>query len=106
MVSAIRNATIENGTIEICPKSHINGIVKQRWSDKKEKATQIIVDQKIVDKYKQIKLEMKLGDVLLIHIYFIDQEIIVQKNIRYSLVGMWNDTTSKKFYCTKTKFFV
>ena len=102
----IRNATIENGTIEICPKSHINGIVKQRWSDKKEKATQIIVDQKIVDKYKQIKLEMKLGDVLFFdpHLFHRSGNNSTKKNIRYSLVGMWNDTTSKNFIAPKPNF--
>lgn len=102
----IRNATEQNGTIEICPKSHINGIVKQKWTDEEEKATQIIVDQAIVDKYKQIKLEMKLGDVLFFdpHLFHRSGNNSTENDIRYSLVGMWNDTTHKNFIVPKPNF--
>jgi hypothetical protein len=102
----IRDATEENGTIEICPKSHLNGIVRQSWKEQKNKATQIIVDPKIVNNYNQLKLSMKKGDVLFFdpHLFHRSGNNITVNDIRYSLVGMWNDTTHKDFIVAKPEF--
>ena len=43
----MRDATLENGTIEICVGSIKEGIAKQTWNDTDGRATQILVDEKI-----------------------------------------------------------
>ena len=39
--------------------SHKEGIAKQTWNEIEGKATQIIIDKEILDKYKSKNLEMK-----------------------------------------------
>ena len=89
----------KNGTIELCPESHHEGIAPQTWNEIKNRATQIIVNKKTVNKYKQIKLPMKLGDVLFFNPYLFHRSgnNSTRNQIRFSLVGMWNDTTFPKF---------
>ncbi|MDC1166831.1 phytanoyl-CoA dioxygenase family protein [Candidatus Pelagibacter sp.] len=95
----IRNAHVKNGTIELCPKSHKEGVALQSWSEIKNRATQIIVNKKIVKKFKQIKLPMKLGDVLFFNPFLFHRSgsNSTKNQIRFSLVGMWNDTTHDSF---------
>ena len=94
----IRHSTTENGTIQICPKSHNEGIAKQSWNEIDGRATQILVDDEIVKKYEQLNLPMNLGDIL-----FFDPHLFhrsgtnVSQEVRFSLVGMWNDCTHEKF---------
>ena len=95
----IRDTTISNGTIWIAPGSHKEGVAKQSWNEIEGRATQIIVDQGIIDKYPQIQLEMSVGDVL-----FFDGKLshksgsnTTEDEIRFSLVGMWHDIKTKNF---------
>lgn len=95
----LRNTTIDNGTIEIKPQSHKEGIAKQTWNEVKGRATQIIIDDDILDKYKTIQLEMEVGDLL-----FFDGRLAHRSGtnstadeIRFSLVGMWHDTSHLPF---------
>ena len=95
----LRNTTIDNGTIEIKPQSHKEGIAKQKWNEVKGRATQIIIDDDILDKYKTIQLEMEVGDLL-----FFDGRLAHRSGtnstadeIRFSLVGMWHDTSHLPF---------
>ncbi len=92
----VRNTTIENGTIQICVGSHKEGIPKQEWTEKKEKATQIIVDKDIVSKHEQLSIEMKLGSILLFSGKTIHRSGNNQSNqVRFSLVGMYHDCSSE-----------
>lgn len=102
----IRNTTKDNGTIWIAKQSHKEGIAKQSWNELEGRATQIIVDQDIVDKYEQIQLEMEVGDVL-----FFDGKLahrsghnITKDEIRFSLVGMWHDIWTENFRGPKPNF--
>ena len=102
----IRNTTKDNGTIWIAKQSHKEGIAKQSWNELEGRATQIIIEPDIVDKYEQIQLEMKIGDVL-----FFDGKLahrsghnITNDEIRFSLVGMWHDIWSKNFRGPKPNF--
>ncbi len=95
----IRDTTSSNGTIWIAPGSHKEGIAKQSWNEIDGRATQIIVDDATIDKYPQIQLEMKVGDVL-----FFDGKLshksgsnTTEDEIRFSLVGMWHDIKTKNF---------
>ena len=81
-------------------------IAKQSWNELEGRATQIIIEPDIVDKYEQIQLEMKIGDVL-----FFDGKLahrsghnITNDEIRFSLVGMWHDIWSKNFRGPKPNF--
>ena len=95
----IRNTTIQNGTIWIAPKSQNEGIAKQSWNEIEGKATQIIVDQSIVDKYSQFQLEMEIGDVLFFdgRLFHKSGSNVTSDEIRFSLVGMWHDIWSSSF---------
>lgn len=95
----IRDTTKNNGTIWIAPGSQKEGIAKQNWNEIKGRATQIIVDEKIIDKYPQVQFEMNVGDVL-----FFDGKLAhksgqnrTKDQIRFSLVGMWHDIKTKNF---------
>ena len=102
----IRNTTTQNGTIWIAPKSHKEGIAKQSWNEIEGKATQIIIDQSIVEQYSQVQLEMEIGDVL-----FFDGKLahksgsnMTNDEIRFSLVGMWHDIWTKNFRGPRPNF--
>ena len=102
----IRNTTIENGTIEVCEGSHKEGIAKQTWNEIDGRATQIIVNEDIVKKYKQKKLPMLKGEILFFdpHMFHRSGHNSTKDEIRFSLVGMWNDTTYEKFRAPKPDF--
>ena len=89
----IRDVTIENGALEICKKSHKDGLAKQTWKKPKNRAKQVIVDEKKVDKYEKIRLPMKLGDFLFFNPYLIHRsgDNLTKGEIRFSLVTIWND---------------
>ena len=94
----VRNTTIKNGTIEICPKSHSKGIANQTWNEINGRATQILVNENVVNNFQKKKMPMKTGDVL-----FFDPHLFhrsgnnTSDEIRFSVVGMLNDATSNKF---------
>lgn len=102
----IRNTTIKNGTIQICPRSHREKIVKQEWRDLKDRATQIIIDDKIVNKYKPLDVEMKVGDLLFFngHLFHRSGQNMTDNEIRFSMVGMWNTVGIKNFRAPIPKF--
>jgi hypothetical protein len=102
----IRDANVKNGTIEVCPKSHKEGIARQTWNEIEGKATQIIVNDEIVNKYEKKELSMKIGEVLFFdpHLFHRSGHNSTQDEIRFSLVGMWNDTTIKTFRAPKPNF--
>ena len=95
----LRDSTIENGTIEVCIGSHKKGIAKQTWNETKDRARQIIVDKNLVKKYEQKPIPMKLGEILFFdpHLFHRSGHNSTKDQIRFSLVGMWNDTTHKTF---------
>ena len=102
----IRDTTIENGTIEVCEGSHKEGIAKQTWSETEGRATQIIVKEEVVEKYKQKKLPMKKGEILFFdpHMFHRSGHNSTKDEVRFSLVGMWNDTTFLKFKSPRPEF--
>ncbi len=102
----LRDTTIQNGTIEIKPGSHKEGIPPQTWTEEKGKATQIIIDKNVTDKYKTLKLEMKLGDLLFFnpHLAHKSGHNTTKDEIRFSLVGMWHDTAVHSFRTPKPNF--
>ncbi|MEC8996775.1 MAG: phytanoyl-CoA dioxygenase family protein [Pseudomonadota bacterium] len=103
----IRNSTVNNGTIEVCQNSHINGVVDQIWEEEKGGgyAHRILVKDEIVQKHKPEQLPMEIGDVM-----FFDPHLIHRsgynssKEIRYSQVGMWSDCSHKGFRTPKPEF--
>lgn len=102
----IRDTTLENGTIEVCEGSHKEGIAKQTWNEINGRATQIIVNEDVVAKYKQKKIPMSKGEVLFFdpHMFHRSGHNSTKDEIRFSLVGMWNDTTNIKFRAPKPDF--
>ena len=101
----IRNTHKNNGTLEICPGSHKEGIAKQSWNEIDGRAVQILVDEKIVSKYKKLTISMNTGDMM-----FFDPHLFhrsgsnISDEVRFSLVGMWNDCNHEKFTVPKPDF--
>lgn len=101
----IRDATDENGTISICPESHKEGIANSKWIEKAGIATQVLINDAIVNKYSEKKIEMQTGDIM-----FFDPHLFhrsgnnISSEVRFSLVGMWNDTRNNFFRAPKPNF--
>jgi len=102
----MRDTTVANGTIEIKVGLHKEGIAKQSWNEIEGRALQIIVDPLITEKYKTLQLEMKVGDVM-----FFDPLLAhrsghnsTNNEVRFSLVGMWNDIEWQGFRAPKPEF--
>ena len=95
----LRDTTISNGTIEIKSGSHKEGIAPQKWNEIEGRATQIIIDKDVTDKYETIQLEMKVGQVLFFdgHLAHQSGHNSTKDEIRLSLVGMWNDVSYEGF---------
>lgn len=102
----LRDTTVENGTIEICPRSQTTGIAKQTWNEIDGHALQIIVDDSEVAKFKQISLPMSVGDILFFdgHLFHKSGQNSTNDEVRFSLVGMFNDTSNIEFRCPKPNF--
>ena len=102
----IRDVTIENGALEICKASHKNGLLKQTWNEPKNRPLQVIVDDKVVNKYEKLKLPMKVGDFLFFNPYFIHRSGYnsTENEIRFSLVIMMNDCSYSGWSAPMPKF--
>lgn len=94
----IRNTTVENGTIQVAVGSHKEEIAKQTWNEIDGRATQILIDSEVVDKYEQKSIEMELGELLIFSGYLAHQSGTNKSNQhRYSLVGMYHDVSKLEF---------
>lgn len=101
----IFDATYENGTIEVAVGSHNEKIAKQTWNESLGKATQIIVDEKIVEKYPRKVVEMKVGEILFFSGYLAHRSgNNVSNHVRYSLVSMYHDVKHQPFIAPKIGF--
>jgi phytanoyl-CoA hydroxylase len=101
----VDNATVENGTIQILPGSHKEGIAKQSWNEVPGRATQILVDEDIVAKYKPMDVEMRLGELLIFSGYLAHRSGTNSSDrVRYSLVGMYHDVGHRPFKPPKLTF--
>ena len=101
----IRDTTKENGTIWLCPKSHKTGVAKQDWIESDDRVLQIDVDEKLVQQFQPIQLEMKLGQLLIFDSRLFHKSGVNTSNeIRYSLVGMYHKTKHPTFYAPKQVF--
>lgn len=101
----IFDTTFENGTIEVAVGSHKEKIANQTWNELEGKATQILVDQDIVEKYEQRVVEMKVGEVLFFSGFLVHRSgSNISKQVRYSLVGMYHDVKHKPFVTPKLGF--
>mgnify|MGYP006079122287 CR=1 FL=1 len=94
----IRDTTIENGSIEICPTSHKNGIANQSYDPDSNTPTPYTVEEKEIEKYHPLRTEMKLGDFMIFNSRLIHRSgVNLSKEIRFSLVGMYHNTDLESF---------
>ena len=101
----IFDTTFENGTIEVAVGSHNEKIANQTWNESEGKATQILVDDNIVNKYEQRVVEMKVGEILFFSGFLAHRSgNNVSQQVRYSLVGMYHDVKHKPFFTPKLGF--
>jgi len=101
----IRNTTMQNGTIEVAVGSHKEEIANQTWNEENGRATQILIDKNIINKYEQKAVEMKLGELLLFSGHLAHRSgINTSKEHRYSLVGMYHDVSTKEFLTPSIDF--
>ena len=101
----VSDTTQNNGTIEILPKSHNESIANQSWNEIPGRATQILITDEVAMKYQPTIIEMKLGEML-----FFSGKLAHRSGtnsstqVRYSLVGMYHDVSSKSFVAPKIAF--
>ena len=94
----IRDATVENGAIEICIGSHKEGIAKQSEMIHENVHYKYIVDEEIVKKYKTKYVEMKLGQLIIFSSKLIHRSGNNRSNhVRYSLVGINHNLDNENF---------
>jgi len=100
----IRDTTIENGSIEICPTSHKNGIADQSYDQNSNTPTPYTVKEKEIEKYHPIRTEMKLGDFMIFNSRLIHRSgVNSSKETRFSLVGMYHNTDLENFIPPKVE---
>ena len=100
----IIDATIVNGTIQICPASH-NEIAKQSYHEGEGDDYRYIVDEDVIKKYNPISLEMKLGQLLIFDSKLIHRSGKNESSqTRYSLVGINHNIVNEQF--TPPRFVV
>ena len=101
----IRDTTVGNGTIRVAVGSHKEGIAKQSWNEIEGRATQILVDNNVVDKYEQVSVEMEVGELLLFSGFLAHQSgNNTSDEHRYSLVGMYHDVSKLEFETPSLSF--
>jgi phytanoyl-CoA hydroxylase len=101
----IFDTTYENGTIEVAVGSHKEKIASQTWNESEGRATQILVDEKIVSKYEQRVVGMKVGEILFFSGFLAHRSgNNTSQQVRYSLVGMYHDVKHKPFFTPKIEF--
>ena len=102
----IRPTTRENGTILVCPGSHKEGICEQWWHEVEGRATQIIVNSKLIEKYQPIDMVMQPGEVLFFdgHLIHRSGHNTSRDEVRFSMVGMWHDTSYQPFRAPRPQF--
>jgi ectoine hydroxylase-related dioxygenase (phytanoyl-CoA dioxygenase family) len=101
----IFDTTFENGTIEVAVGSQKEKIANQTWNELEGKATQILVDDNIVNKYEQQVVEMKVGEMLFFSGFLAHRSgNNTSQQVRYSLVGMYHDVKHKPFITPKLGF--
>jgi phytanoyl-CoA hydroxylase len=94
-----------NGTIEVCVGSHKEGIAKQTWNSIDGRATQIIVDDMVSQKYEQRRIDMTVGQMMIFDYRLFHQSgNNTSREVRYSLVGMYHDATKPSFYSANINF--
>ena len=98
----IHDAKIENGTIEVCLRSH-NALAKQSKNHPENEKYQFIVDPSEVKKYERKFMELKIGQLLIFNSKLIHRSgQNISKQARYSLVGINHNPDSEFF--TPPKF--
>jgi len=98
----IYDTTIGNGTIEVAVGSHKESIANQTWNESDGQATQILVEQNLVNKYEQRVVEMKVGEILFFSGFLSHRSgTNLSQQVRYSLVGMYHDVKHKPFFTPK-----
>lgn len=102
---AIHDATLANGTIEVCPGSHLDGIAEARWEQSPGRALQVRVVDEVVKKYRPIRVEMELGQALLFSGRTIHRSgSNTSDKIRFSIIGMFHDVDHRDFRPAKVSF--
>ena len=97
----IVDATVSNGTIEICPGSH-DEIAKQSYHEGEGDDYRYIVDDDVVKKYNPISVEMKLGQFMIFNAKLIHRSGTNESNkVRYSLVGINHNVANENFTAPK-----
>jgi ectoine hydroxylase-related dioxygenase (phytanoyl-CoA dioxygenase family) len=101
----VLDSVVANGTIEVCLGSHKEEIAKQVWTEPPGRNTQVLVDDAVSQKYRQVAVEMVVGEIALFSGFLIHRSGVNTSGLtRYSLVGMFHDVSHKGFMTPKIGF--
>lgn len=96
------DGTKKNGTLVVCPGSHVEGHSGQVMVDGLPNRQKFQVKEEVVNKYEAIDVEIPLGSLLLFHHGLIHKSGLNTSDApRYSLVGVYHDTANPEFYPLK-----
>lgn len=95
----------ENGTIEICVGSHKEEIAQQSYDKEENIAAPFVLDPSLIEKYKKVSIEMKLGDLMVFSPKLFHRSgSNVSKHVRYTTIGMFHNTEFSTFRPPKPNF--
>lgn len=99
------DTTVANGTIHVCPGSHMEGIPPQSWNEMPGRALQVIIDDDVIAKYQPTAVEMRLGELLIFSGKLAHKSgRNTSDQVRYSLVGMYHDVRHLPFRTPRLGF--
>jgi ectoine hydroxylase-related dioxygenase (phytanoyl-CoA dioxygenase family) len=101
----VRDTSVATGTIRVAIGSHKEKIASQTWQEIDGRATQILIDDDVINRYPQVSVEMKLGELLLFSGFLAHQSgSNNSSHHRYSLVGMYHDVSQSNFRTPSVEF--
>ena len=87
-----------NGALLIKEKSHNEGVFDFNITNKPNKSSQRLVDEKIVNKYREITFNYNYGDVLLFNNNLIHSSgLNHSSNLRYTIISRYHNLAASDF---------
>ena len=104
----VHDATVDIGTIWVCPQSHKDGMPKQKIDIKVPYNHRYSVDVDEISRYEKIPVEVKRGTLVLFARDLIHRSgKNISEQVRYSMVGLYHDINQEAFqpFTTQYKYY-
>lgn len=99
------DATVQNGSISVLPRSHRDGILPSSWSRQEGIADQILVDESHVHRYEELRVNIKAGDAIIFSGNLIHRS---NSNLsdctRYTALAMYHDLLHERITVPRQRY--